>query len=58
MERRVINGALSDEDDDTDDSMERLESVDDSLDGGDRAETSSHKRCIEGSIVEVLLMYC
>ncbi len=54
----MIKGALSDEDDDTDDSMERLESVADSLDGGDRAETSSHKRCIEGRIVEVWLMYC
>ncbi len=45
---------MSDEEDDTDNSMERLESVDDSLDDGDRAETSSDERSIEG----VLLMYC
>ena len=48
MELRVINGASSDEDDETDDSKGRLESDDDSLDDGDRAETSSEKRSIEG----------
>ena len=41
MERRVNNGASSDEDDETDDLMEWMESVDDSLDDGDRAETST-----------------